>query len=107
MKIAALAIAEYAREVENAPRAGRQQLLAGELRRGVQIEWFARAVGRGECRREGMQMRFIARRGLQDRAFHFDETGVLEPRPHCFFDALPGPEARAAVGMSLGIPPAL
>jgi len=65
------------------------------------------AVRRGECRLEGVQMRFVAGRGLQNAAFHFDETGVLEMPQQRFFYALPGPEARAAVGMSLGIPPAL
>ena len=35
---AALAVAEHLGEVEDAPLAGRQQLLAGEFRRGAQIE---------------------------------------------------------------------
>ena len=63
---AALAVAKYPGELEDPPLAGRQQLLAGELRRGAQIERRGRAAVGGRKRGgEGVQVRLVAGRDLQ------------------------------------------
>ena len=65
MQRPALAIAEHGREREDALLARRQQLLAGKLRRGVQVERPARAVGPDQLRCKGVQVRLVAGRDLQ------------------------------------------
>ena len=70
----ALAVAEHAGEGEDPRLAGGQELLAGELRRGVQIAPAAGAVGRGELGREGVQMGLVARRDLQRRGLDLEEA---------------------------------
>ena len=81
MQRAALAIAEHAREIEDARLAGRQQLLAGEFRRGVQIERPPLAVRRDQLGREGMQMRLVAGRDLQRRGLDLDEAAARANQP--------------------------
>ena len=61
--------------------AGRQQLLAGELRRGVQIERRARPVRPDRLGREGVQMRLVAGRDLQRRRFDLDEVRARRNKP--------------------------
>ena len=78
MQGAALAVAEHVGEGENAPLAGRQQLLAGEFRRGVQIELLRLAVRPDQLGREGVQMRLVAGRDLQRSAFDLDEAARVE-----------------------------
>ena len=64
----ALAVAEDVGEGEQARLAGGQQLLAGELGRGVQVEpALRRAVGGLGVGREGVQVGLVAGRDLQDR----------------------------------------
>ena len=55
---AALAVAEHPRQREQLRLARRQQRLAGEFRRGVQVEWRPRGVGPHDLGGEGMQVRF-------------------------------------------------
>ena len=74
MQRPALAIAEDAGEIENAPLAGRQQFLAREFGRGVEIARLSRAAGRDHLRREGMQMRLVAGRDLQRAAFDLEKS---------------------------------
>ena len=74
MQRPALAVAEHAGEVEDPPLAGRQQLLAGEFRRGVQISGVRSPSGRHQLGREGMQMGLVAGRDLQDRRLDLDEV---------------------------------
>ena len=60
--------------------AGRQQLLAGEFRRGAQIERLPLAAGPDQLGREGVQMGLVAGRDLQGRGLDLDETGLLRTR---------------------------
>ena len=82
MQRPALAVAEDARKGEQPRLACGQQLLGGELRRGVQIERMAARVGGDQLGRERMQMRFVAGRDLQDRGLDLGEIAGREPRPH-------------------------
>jgi hypothetical protein len=60
MQRATLTIAKDASELDDAALAGGQELLAGELGRGAQIESRARCRQRHQLRREGMKMRLVA-----------------------------------------------
>src|SRR5205085_315670 len=75
---ATLAVAKDAGEIEDAPLAGGEQLLAGELRRSVEIERRAGTVRRLEPRRERMHVRFVAGRYLQRRRLNLDEIPLGE-----------------------------
>ena len=66
MQIAALAVAEHARELEYLGFAGGEQFLGGELRRRPQIARRTRAVAACQLGARGMQMRLVARRYLED-----------------------------------------
>ena len=81
MQRAALAVAEHAREGEQPRLAGREQLLGGEFRRGVQIERRPRAIRRDQLGRERMQMRLVAGRDLQDRGLDLDEIAAPKTTP--------------------------
>ena len=76
-----LAVAEHAREGEQPRFAGGEQLLGGEFGRGVQVERRAARVRRDQLGREGMQMRLVAGRDLQDRGLDLDEVPCVKPRP--------------------------
>ena len=78
----ALAVAPDPGEFEDPRLAGRQQLLAGELRRGAQVERRARAVGADRLGGEGVQVRLVAGRDLQGRGLDLDEAPRLEPAAH-------------------------
>ena len=102
----ALAVAEHVGEGEQPRLAGGQELLAGELGRGVQIEAAAgRPVDRGELGREGVQMRLVAGRGLQDRGVDLDEAARIEPTPQRRLDPRAAQQEGAPVGMDVGAPP--
>ncbi len=105
MQRAALAITEHPGELEDAALAGGKKLLAGELRGGVQVERHRRAVGRDELGLEGMEVRFVARRALQDRRLDLGEIRFREVFPQRRKDAPPRLEERLAVGMDVGHPP--
>ena len=70
--------AEHARKCKQALLAGREQFLAGEFRRGVQIERRAASIRRDHIRRERVPKRIVSGRSLQDRGFGLDE--ILEER---------------------------
>ena len=101
----ALAVAIDMRDVEDARLARRQQLLAGEFRRGVEIAPLGRAVGLDQLGGEAMQMRLVAGRDLQRAAIHLDEAAVRKPVADGGHDAVPRQEEGAAVGMAAGIEP--
>ena len=73
MQRAALAVAEHLCEFDDAALAGREQLFAGEFRRGAQIERRRRAVRRRQRRRKGMQMGLVSGRHLQCAGLDLDE----------------------------------
>ena len=72
----AFAIAEHLREIEDPPLSSRQQLLAGEFRRRMEIAAPGHEVGADEIGRKGVKMGFVAWRDLQDGALHLDELVV-------------------------------
>ncbi len=61
-------------EIEDARLAGRQQLLHGEFRRGMQIGGPGAPVRADHRGGEGVQMRLIARRDLQGRGLDLGEA---------------------------------
>ena len=65
MQRAALAVAEHAREIDDARLARRQELLAGEFRRRAQIKRRPLAARPDQVGCEGMQMCLVAGRNLQ------------------------------------------
>ena len=79
VKRAALLVAEHAREGEDAGLARGDQLLAGEFRRGVEIEPPPRAVRCLDRCRHRVEMRLVAGRGLQNARLDLDEPLLLEP----------------------------
>ena len=102
---AALAVAEAAGELEDAPFAGRQQLLAGEFRRGAQEAPVA-AGGRRHFRPHGMDVGLVAGGDLQDRGLDLDEFQHREQVPQRPDDLAPGDQERSPLGMRLGCPEA-
>jgi hypothetical protein len=71
---APLAVAEHAREIKNAPLTRREQLLAGELRRGVEEERAALPAHSDHLRGKGVQMRLVAGRNLQNAGLDLGEA---------------------------------
>ena len=71
---AALAVAEHMAEGEEAPLARRQQLLAGEFRRRMQVEPLPLPGRRGKLGGEAGDMRLVARRYLQCARIDLDEV---------------------------------
>ena len=70
---AALPVAVDMGEAGDAGLARRQELLAGEFRRGVEVERRPRAVGADGLGCEGMEMRLVARRDLERGRIDLDE----------------------------------
>ena len=104
MQRGALAIAEHAGEIEDARLAGRQQFLAGEFRRGAQIERVAFTSGADQLGRKSMQMRFIARRNLQCCGLDLNEIPRGEPRPQSRRDLRARQQKRPPVGVHGRVP---
>jgi hypothetical protein len=102
---AALAVAPHPGEVEDLPLAGGQQLLAGELRRGVQVERRALSVRGDDLSRKGVQVRLVAGGDLQGGGLHLDEVLRLEPAAQGRLDAVARQQARATLGVAVGSPP--
>ncbi|GJE83688.1 hypothetical protein CJNNKLLH_5066 [Methylorubrum thiocyanatum] len=102
---AALAVAEDVGEAEQARLARREQLLAGEFRRGVQVERLAAAIGQDRLRCEGGEMRLVARRDLERRRLHLHEIRVGKPGAERREDAVAGQQQRPAIRMEAGMPP--
>jgi hypothetical protein len=102
---AALAVAEDVGETEQARLARRQQLLAGEFRRGVEVERLAAAIGQNRLRGEGREMRLVAGGDLQRGGFDLDEIALGKPRAKTREDAVAGEQQRPAIRMEAGMPP--
>ena len=99
MQRAALAVAKRAGELDDARLACRQEFLAGEFRRGSQVEPFAGAGRRHQRGREGMQVGFVSRRGHQRRRLDFDEVSGCEKLPYRRYDPSAAQQEWPAVGM--------
>ena len=78
----ALAVAEHMSEGENPLLARRQQLLAGEFRRGMQIKPAFVAPRPDQIHAEGRNMRLIAARDLQRGRLHLDKSLMGEKLPN-------------------------
>src|SRR5581483_3662105 len=85
--------------------AGGEQLLGGEFRRGVEIEGRAPRVRGDELGREGVQVRLVARRGLQDGGLGLDEALGAEPAPDRRRDRGARQQKRPPVGINMACPP--
>ena len=105
MQIAALAVAEHARELEYLGFSGGEQFFGGELRRRPQIARRARAVAAGQFGARRMQMGLVARRDLQDAGLDLGKALLVEPGPHRPRDRAPRHQERLSVGMPRGRPP--
>ena len=102
---AALAIAEHAGEGEHPRLAGGQQLLAGELRRGVQVARRALAARADKLGRERVQMGLVAGRDLQRRGLDLEEAAAAKPVPQRRQDAPARQQERPPVGVDVAVPP--
>ena len=104
MERAALAIAEHGRKGEDPLLPRGQQLLAGKLRRGVEVKRPPRVLRPDQLRREGMQVRLVAGRHLQGAGLDLDEPLRREPIPHGRHDTPARQQERPPVGMDVGGP---
>ena len=100
----ALAITEHASKIENFGLTGGEQFLAGEFRRGPQIERIPLATRPDQVRGEGMQVGLVAGRDLKGCRFDLDETGTGKPGPQGRGHAAPGLQIGPAGGMRSGQP---
>ena len=85
--------------------AGGQQLLAGELGRGVQIERATAAVRADQLGGKGVQVRLVAGRDLQDGGIDLDEALAVEPAPQRRLNCAARQQERPPVGMDVRMPP--
>ena len=92
-------------EAEDPPLARGQELLAGELRRGVQVERRAAAGRRGELGGEGVQVDFVAGGHLQRRGLDLQEAALPEPVPQRRQDAAARQQERPPLGVDIAVPP--
>ena len=104
MQRAPLAVTERAGEFEDARFARRQELLAGELRRGPQVKRLPLAAGPDQLGGEGMQMGLVAGGNLERGGFHFDEIVAGKPGPHGGGDRPTRPQEGLTAGMDSGKP---
>src|SRR5262249_47277217 len=104
VQVAALPIAKHPRQLEYPGFAGREQLLAGEFRRGSQVTGGAAAVRTGDFGPGGVQMGLIARRDLQDSGFDLDKALCREPGPDVGRNRAPRQQERTSVEMPAGRP---
>ena len=105
MQRPALAVAPHLGEAEDLLLARRQQLLAGELRRGVQVERRGLARDGQGLGGEGVQVRLVAGRDLQGGGLDLLEPLTLEPGAERLGDPVAGQQERAAVGVDVAAPP--
>jgi elongation factor P len=101
MERAALAIAKDAGEIDDAALARGQQLFHGEFGRGVEIAPGGSPVGSDKFGREAVEMRLVARRDLQDRGVHLDESLSLEIAAQRRDDPVPRHKQRPPVGVAV------
>ncbi len=100
-----LAVAEDAGEIDDARLAGGDELLGGELGRGVEVERLGPPIDGQGLRGEAVEMRLVARRDLQDPCLDLGEGAVREPAAQRRLDAVARQEERAAIGMAVTVPP--
>ena len=101
----ALAIAPAPGELEQARLASRQEPLAGELRRGAQMQRRAPAGRTYGLGGKGVQVGLIAGRDLQGRRLDLNEVARREPGPNRRCDAGAHHQARAALCVNVGTAP--
>ena len=104
MQCPALAVAEDFGKFDDSSLARGEKLLAGELRRGAQIEPLRRAVRRRDCGGESVQMRFVAGRDLQGAGLHLDEAVSGKPGPQGRYDPAARQKEGPAIGVDMGCP---
>ncbi len=100
----ALAVAEHMSEGENPLLARRQQLFAGEFRRGMQIKPAFVASRADQLHAERRNMRFIAARDLQRGRLHLDKSLMGEKLPNCRPEQGADLEKGLAVGVNILVP---
>ena len=98
---AALAVAEDPGQREDPLFAGRQQLLHRKFRRGVQIGGAGGAVRPDDARFKAMQVRFVARRSLENGRLNLDKPLAFEITPQRAGDARARRQPRAAIGVAV------
>src|SRR5262249_23535982 len=87
------------------PFAGSEQLLASDLRRGVQVAPLPGKVGCDQVCRERVQVCLVARGNLQAGGLDLDKALGLEPAADGRLDFRPRRKQRPAVGVDIGGPP--
>src|SRR5690606_19420957 len=102
---APLAIAPDMAEGEQPLFPRRQQLLAGKLRRRMEVEGPARSVWLHRLGRKGRQMGLVARRNLQGRRLDLDEAAFGKPSAQGGANGVARQQARSPVGMNMRAPP--
>ena len=106
---AALAVSPDPGEIEDPPLTRGEQLLAGELRGGAQIEPVRLAVGlaawAGQVSGESVKMGLVAWRHLKAGGFDLSEAPCLEPGAHGAGEGVPCGQEGAAAGVNFGAPP--
>jgi hypothetical protein len=105
MQVAALAVAEDRPQAEYPPLARGEKLFAGKFRRGVQLKRGPGAARRDRLGGKTVQMRLIARRDLQRRAFDFRESPIRKIAPYGIAHAPARRQQWPAIGMDGGVPP--
>ena len=89
MQRAALAVAEHFCEFDDAALPRCEQLLAGEFRRGAQIERRPGPVRRHKRRGKGVQVHLVAGRDLERAGLDLDEILRRKPGPQRADDPAP------------------
>jgi len=101
----ALSVAPDLGEIEDPPLARRQQLLAGEFGRGVQVERRPLARRVDELGGERVQVGLVAGRDLQRRGLDLDEVALFEPLPESGGDPIASEQPRPAILVDVRPPP--
>ena len=104
MQIAAFAVPPHARELEDRPGAGDQQLLHGELRAGVQPERFTPAIGVFAFGSEGPQVDLLARGRNGVRRLDLGVAAPREERARSLRQQGAAAQERQACGKPLRMP---
>ena len=101
----ALAVAEHAGEGENPLLPRRQQLLAGEFRRRMQVKPARRAIWPDKVRPESGDMGLVAGRDLQNGGLDLDEVPRGEARPPAGHHSRPRQQGGPPVLVDAPAPP--
>ncbi len=102
-----LVVAPDPGEGEDSPLPRRQQLLAGEFRRGVEIAAMAAAVGRAQFGGEGLEMRLQPGADLERRGLDLGEAELPEQAAQRRGHPVARQQIGPAPGMRRGVPPGL